>query len=109
MGIPKFLQKAKKFEVDAYKKIEALSRQNVAFSGTPQKHPYDEDKIILVADPLSSQMFYYEFKTADVEGVEDLPRLVTPEGESITMVRLWVKKGRIGLRCAPFVVEDTRK
>ncbi|MDY6953354.1 MAG: inorganic pyrophosphatase Ppa [Thermodesulfobacteriota bacterium] len=109
MGIQKFLQKAKKFEVDAYKTLEALSRHNVAFSGTPQKHPYDEDKIILVADPLSSQMFYYEFKTADIEGIEELPKLVTPEGESIAMVRLWVKKGRIGLRCAPFVVEDTRK
>jgi len=109
MGIQKFLQKAKKFEVDAYKKLQALRRHHVPFSGTPQKHPCDENKIILVADPLSTQMFYYDFKTADVEGIQELPSLVTPEGESITMVRLWVKKGRIGVRCTPFVVEDTSK
>ena len=109
MGIQKFLQKAKKFEVDAYKTSQALRCHNVAFSGTVQKHPYDEDRIILVADPLSTQLFYYEFKTADVEGIEELPRIVTPEGESITMVRVWVKKGRIGVRCTPFVVEDTRR
>jgi hypothetical protein len=107
MRIQKFLQEAKKFEVGAYKKLQALTLNHVPFTGTPQKHPYDEDKIILIADPLSTQIFYYEFKTADIEGIEELPSLVTPEGESMTMVRLWVKKGRVGVRCTPFVVEDT--
>jgi inorganic pyrophosphatase len=109
MGIQRFLQKAKKFEVDAYKELQAVRRHNVAFSGTPQKHPYDEDKMILVPDPVSTQVVYYEFRTVDIEGIEELPKLVTPGGESITMVRIWVKKGRIGLRCTPFVVQDTRK
>jgi len=107
MHIQKFLQEAKKFEVGAYKKLQALTLNHVPFTGAPQKHPYDEDKIILIADPLSTQMFYYEFKTADIEGIEELPSLVTPEGESMSIVRLWVKKGRIGVRCTPFVVEDT--
>ena len=107
MRIQKFLQEAKKFEVGAYKKLQALTLNHVPFTGAPQKHPYDEDKIILIADPLSTQIFYYEFKTADIEGIEELPSLVTPEGESMTIVRLWVKKGRIGVRCTPFVVEDT--
>jgi hypothetical protein len=109
MRIQKFLQEAKKFEVSAYKKLQALTLNHVPFSGMPQKHPYDEGKIVLIADPLSTQMFYYEFETADIEGIEDLPSLVTPEGKSITMIRLWVKKGRIGVRCTPFVVEDTTR
>jgi len=81
MGIQKFLQKAKKFEVGAYRKLQALSRHNVAFSGTPQKHPYDEDKMILVADPLSSQMFYYEFQSL-MSGVLKSSASLSPRREN---------------------------
>lgn len=109
MRVEKFLQKAKRLEVRAYKRSESLAANNVPFTGVPQRHPHNEDKIILVADPFSTQLSYYEFSMADIESVEELPTPVTMEGKSITTVRLWVKKGSIGVRSTPFVVEDTTR
>ncbi len=109
MTIKKFLETAKKFELEAYKKYPDLIFNYVPFAGSPQKHPYDKDKIILVIDPFSTHTSYYEFNIADIEGVEELPRLVTIDGESVAMVRVWVRKGSIAVKSIPFVVEDTRK
>ncbi len=107
MTIEKFLEKAKKLELEAYKKFPDLTLNHVAFTGAPQKHPHDDDKIVLIVDPFSTHTFYYEFNTVDIEGVEMLPSLVTLDGESITMVRVWVQKGSVGVKSFPFVVEDT--
>jgi len=104
-------QEALKFQIQAYQKpknIQILKKTHVSFSGTPKKHPYDTDKIILVADPFSTNTLYYEFSKDDISYLEELPSLVSLDGETITMVRIWVKKMSIGIRCSPFIVEDTR-
>ena len=57
-------QEALKFQIQAYKKPEdlrLLKETNVCFSGSPRKHPYDSDKVILIADPFSANNLYYEF------------------------------------------------
>ena len=105
-------QEAVKFHIQAYKKpkdIHALKESHVPFSGSPQKHPYDPTKVILVSDPFSTYTLYYEFNKADVFFLEELPNLVNLEGETISMVRLWVKKMSVGIRCSPFMVDDMRK
>ena len=102
-------QEAVKFEIQAYRRPKdrkALHRTHVAFSGSPQRHPYDRDKIILIADPYSSHNVFYEFYKADIAYVEELPNIVNMDGETITMVRAWIKKMSIGIRCSPFIVED---
>ncbi len=107
-----YLQEAHKFEIQAYQKpkdVRELKKTHVAFSGALRKHPHESAKIILVSDPFSSATFYYEFATDDISYAEEMPNLVTPEGEAIRMVRIWVKKGCIGVRCTPFMVEDTRR
>ena len=109
MTIETFLEKAKKLELETYKRFPDMRVDHVAFTGSPRKHPLDEDKIVLIVDPISTQTFFYEFKTDDVAGLEVLPNLATLEGESITMARLWVRKGSIGIKSIPFVVEDTSK
>ncbi len=104
-------QEAVKFQIQAYQKpknIQILKKTHVSFSGTPRKHPYDKDKIILVADPFSTNTLYYEFSKDDISYLEELPSLVSLDGETITMVRIWVKKMSIGIRCSPFIVEDTQ-
>jgi hypothetical protein len=109
MTVPTFLQKAHKLDIEAYKKPKdwkSLSKTHLPFSGSPQKHPYDINKVILVADPFGNNTFYYEFKTRDIEFIEDLHNMVNIEGDTVTMVRIWVKKKSIGVRCTPFVVED---
>ncbi len=112
MTEPGYLKEAEKLEIQAYKRPEdlnALKETHVTFSGSPQRHPYDVKKVILVADPYSTQNHYYEFNKADISYVEELPSIVTLEGETVTMVRIWIKKMSIGLRCSPFIVEDIGK
>ena len=107
-----FLQKTEKFEIQSYKRrpkdLKGLRQTHVAFSGSPQKHPYDPQKVILVADPFSDSTFYFEFDKEDISYVEELPNIVNIEGETVTVARVWVKKRSVGIRCTPFIVEDTR-
>jgi inorganic pyrophosphatase len=109
MTITTWIQKAQNFEIQTYKKspgIKALKSENIPFSGSPFKHPYDTGKVVLIADPYSTSTFYYEFKTEDITFVEELPTIVNMVGENVPMARVWVKKKRVGLRCTPFVVEN---
>ncbi|MBF0118826.1 MAG: inorganic pyrophosphatase Ppa [Desulfobacterales bacterium] len=103
------LQQNNNFEIQSYKRppnLKILKETHIAFSGSPQKHPYDPEKIILVAEPYSKNTFYYEFKTDDISYVEELPNLVNVEGEVVTMARFWIKKMSVGVRCIPFLIED---
>ena len=110
MQISNYLQETKKFEIQTYEKpkdFSMLRDSHIAFSGAPRKHPYDPDKVILIVDPYSTNTFYYEFRADDIAYVEELPSMVNLEGKSITMVRLWIKKISIGVRCTPFIVQET--
>ena len=112
MSIYDSLQKTEKFELQAYKKpkdLKSLSESAVAFTGSPQKHPYDSSKVILITDPLSMNTYYYEFNKDDISYVEELPNIVDIDGETVTMGRIWVKKRSLGIRSTPFIVEDTRR
>jgi len=112
MSSENFPRKAEKFEIQAYKKPKDLiniKKTHISYSGSPQKHQYDPDKIILVPDPYSSDAFYYEFKIEDISYVEELPSLVSMEGETVTMSRIWIKKMSVGIKSFPFIVEDTTR
>lgn len=105
-----FPQEAEKFEIQTYKKpkdIGLLRQTHVCFSGSPQRHPYDPEKVILVVDPYSANHLYFEFNKSDISYVEELPNIVTPAGATVTMARIWVKKGSVAVQCSPFIVEDT--
>jgi len=107
-----FPQESKRFEIQAYrhpKDPQTLRRTHVAFSGSPRRHPFEPSKVVLIVDPYSADSHFYEFEADDIGFAEELPSLVTPEGESSTMVRVWVKKGSIAVRSIPFMVEDTRR
>ncbi len=104
-------QEAVSFQIQAYRKpkdFHALKHENVSFTGSPRKHPYDSDKIILVADPYSTNTFYFEFEKSDISYAEELPSVVNMEGNTVTMIRLWVKKGSIAIRSTPFITADTQ-
>jgi inorganic pyrophosphatase len=112
MTFESYPKEAVKFQIQAYKKpknISMLQNTHVSFSGSPNKHPYNSGKVILIIDPFSTNNFYYEFDKEDISYVEELPNLVNLDGETITMVRVWVKKMSLGIRCTPFIVEDTGK
>ena len=110
MPIKKFPEEHEKFEIQAYKKpksLKNLKETNIAFTGSPRKHPYDPDRVILITDPYSKITSYYEFKTADISYVEEMVNLVDMDGETVPMVRIWVKKKSIGARASLFIVDDT--
>jgi len=112
MAGPDFPQQMKKFEIEAYKKpedLKELRKTHVPFSGAPHKHRYDPKKIILVPDPYSSIPVYYEFRSQDISYAEELPSIVSEEGETVKMIRIWIKKSSMGLLCSPFLVEDVSK
>lgn len=110
MVISNFLKTAEKFEIQAYKRPKnhkELRKTHVAFSGSPQKHPFDAYRVILVTDPYSTNTMYYEFMKKDISYVEELPNLVGIEGDAVLMVRIWVKKRSIAVRSSAFIVDDT--
>lgn len=111
MSVSNFLQESVKFEIESYhppKDIRTLCETHVAFSGSLRQHPYDPAKVIMIVDPMSGNRFYYEFVRADISFAEKLASLVNLEDEIISIMRIWVKKKRVAVRCMPFVVEDVR-
>ena len=96
------------YEIQASQKFytfNVLSKTHIYFCGSPHGHPHDPEKIILIVNPLSTFPFYYEFRVKDISYITKLPNLVSPEGDAILMVRIWVKQGSIGIRSSPFCVE----
>jgi len=103
------IKETQTLEITKYKRpkdVKNFKKTHVAFTGSPRKHPYDEYKIILVSDPFSRNNHYYEFKADDISFVEELPNIVNMDDEVIPVVRIWVRKRSIGIRCTPFWVED---
>lgn len=109
MNTSLLMQKTETVAVETFKRPkdpQKLKHSHVAFSGTPRKHPDDPFRIILIVDPFSTNTFYYEFKIEDIAFVEELPNLINVDEEVITMVRIWIKKRSVGMRCTPFVVDE---
>ncbi|MGM0654929.1 MAG: inorganic pyrophosphatase Ppa [Thermodesulfobacteriota bacterium] len=108
MKIKNFLELKDTFELEKYvRNMDFDKKRCCSFYGSPKKHPYGEERIILVADPFGEHTFYYDFKLKDILSIEEQPRITSPAGDSVSMVRLWVKKGSIGLQCTPFAVGRT--
>jgi hypothetical protein len=103
------IKEIQRLELTKYKPpkdVKNLTKTHVAFSGSPRQHPYDASRIILVADPFSRSNHYYEFRIDDIAYVEELPNIVDLDDDVMPMVRVWVRKKSIGIRCTPFWVED---
>ncbi|MBN1829334.1 MAG: inorganic pyrophosphatase Ppa [Deltaproteobacteria bacterium] len=109
MPLDLLLEKAKRFEVETYRRPEDITLNHVAFSGALEKHPHDPEKILLVSDPFSATVSCIEFSVNDIKAVEALSSLVTVDGKSVKTFTIWVLKGSVAIRYIPFIVEDTRQ
>ncbi len=95
------------YQIEPYRGDPKRLRQiAIAFAGSLQKAS-DAGKVLLLNDPLSQQAFFYEFRTADIVFVEECPSIAMPDGSTVSMVRIWVKKAATALRIVPFYVQDT--
>ena len=109
MPINTLLKKTEKFEIEKYKKPKdqkTLVETHIPYSGSPHKHPYDTEKMILVIDPYYTSTFYYEFNKSDISYIEELPNLVNLEGEVFTIVRIWDTQMSIAVHCTTLFVGD---
>jgi inorganic pyrophosphatase len=110
MTIDKIIELKDNLELQKYvRSLEFDKKSCCSFYGSPKKHPHEQNRVILVADPFSEHTFYYDFNVEDILSLEEQPSITSMEGESVSMVRLWVKKKSIGLQCTPFIVGNVSK
>ena len=82
-------------------------KNGVPFMGYPQQHPTENNKLILVYEPLGKNPAILEFKVADILYVEDVPQAVTENGEGIPLAKLWIRRGARGMLLEPFEVNES--
>lgn len=108
MNTMHFLETIPKLEITSFKdtdRIRLLKKSHMPFCGTPRKHPFDPEKLYLLADPEGCDPCYYEFHIKDISFVEELAKIVDIEGRTVSRIRLWIRRGSIATRCSPFLVE----
>ena len=76
------------------------------FTGYPRQHPSEKNKLLLVYDPLGPAPTVMEFLLEDILFVEDIPSVVTEDGEGIPLVKLWIRRGAHGVILEPFEVSS---
>ncbi|MCL2242865.1 MAG: hypothetical protein FWC03_00155 [Treponema sp.] len=81
-------------------------KDGVPFFGHPRAHPSEKNKLILVNDPLGPNPAVLEFLFEDVMFVEEIPSAVTESGEGVPMVKIWIRRGAVGMILEPFEVDD---
>jgi len=77
------------------------------FTGYPQQHPTDKNKLILVYDPLGNSPAVLEFKLDDILYVEEVSQAVNEKGEGIPQIKLWIRRGARGMFLEPFEVDES--
>ena len=86
---------------------EGPPKNGVPFTGYPQQHPAEKNKLILVYDPLGENPQILEFKLDDILYVEDVPQAVTEKGEGVPLAKLWIRRGAHGMLLEPFEVDES--
>ena len=106
MSIRKYLEALPASDIIKYIPTGDFSKEAVPFTGSIRKHPYDQDKLLLISSPFSSKTEYFEFMLSDVMHHERMPSIATEDGDSITITKIWVKKGSFGIQYHPFEVNN---
>jgi hypothetical protein len=104
MSISSYLEAKPLSEIERYNK--GLPNNSIPYTGHPRQHPSEKDKLILIHDPVGENPRIMEFKMNDVTGLEEIPSAVTEAGEGVRLVRLWIRKGAVGVLMQPFEVKD---
>lgn len=109
MSVKKYLETAPLKNIVRYNSHLNIEKECVPFIGAPRKHPYDDEKLLLIVDAFTSNTIFYEFRLNDIMHVEEETGLATDAGENLLMARIWVKRGALGLRYEPFEVDEPLK
>jgi len=93
------------YELELYHKHADVPQDAVAFIGSARQHPYDKEKLLVIVDEGTDEAMLLEFRVEDVLSAENLPNPVTEKGESYSKVKLWIRRGVVGVRYEPFEVD----
>jgi hypothetical protein len=109
MSISEYLESSPFHDIVRYKEHTALDA--ISFIGTLRKHPYDNEKCLILTAKQEKLTWLdegviIEFRISDVLAADGLPSLVDEMGTTRPTVRVWVRRGAIALRYEPFEVGD---
>jgi len=91
-----------KFDVSKFSK-----ESSVSFTGSAVLHPYEEDKFVLICDPLSEHTEFIEFFKKDLACMEEVESISLENGENVIITKVWIKSGSLALKVHPFIVTKT--
>ncbi len=89
-----------------YTEPNRLSEEAVPYIGQPKQHESEPDKIYLRLNPLSSNGAILEFKTDDIIYAENVKTVSQKDGAAFQIVKIWIRKGSVGIKLEPFSVQD---
>jgi hypothetical protein len=104
MSISSYLEAKPLSEIEKYKK--GPPKNSIPYTGHPRQHPSEKGKLILIHDPVGENPRIMEFKIDDITHLEEIPSAVTEAGEGVRLVKLWIRKGAVGVLMQPFEVKD---
>lgn len=93
--------------IEKYKNVDTSDIKSIAFTGSPRQHPSDNEKFILILNPLSDNTEFIEFNKNDIVYIEDLPTISTQSKGSVSMKIIWMKEGAVAVKMTPFVIAKT--
>lgn len=109
MSVKQYLETLPLRHIIRYDHHVDIQKECIAFVGAPRKHPYDDDKMLLIVDAFTNNTIFYEFRLADIMEVDEESGIATDAGENLLLARIWVKRGALGLRYEPFEVDNPLK
>lgn len=93
-------------ELEKYSDPNRLRKEAIPYIGQPKQQENQSDKVYLRLNPLSSNGAFLEFKTKDVVFAENVKTVTQNDGTAFNIVKIWIRKGSIGIKLEPFSVMD---
>ncbi len=97
---------AKNSAIQKYSEPNRLANEAIPYIGQPKQRKAEPEKIYLRLNPLSSNGAILEFKTEDIVFAENVKTVSQKDGAAFQIVKIWIRKGSIGIKLEPFSVLD---
>lgn len=102
----RYLQPLPPHEIARFRRNADYAQRGIPFQGTPRKHPYDSERVILIPAPFVAPGQFFDFRFDDVLHIEQQPNIVSTGGDNLEVVRMWVRRGAPAVLMHPFHVAE---
>jgi len=101
--VQKLLEINEHFTIDRKRNID-LKEDFIPFTGSPKKHPSNENILMLITNPFDENKQFYEFYMDTISAIEEIGTISSENCKSVYQIRIWVKKGTMAIRSETFIV-----